>query len=59
MEKSDLGERFQALRDWANEGLMFDDVPRFLRFCEDEDYKATDVVSYTSFLVLKEKFERR
>jgi len=57
---TDLCEQQKSLRDWAEEGLMFDEVQRFLKFCKDDDkevHKATEIVSYTEFLTLKERFE--
>ena len=58
MQKVEQGEMFKTLREWAEEGLLFDKQPSFLDFCSrEEGYKATDVVSYAQFLIFKEKFE--
>ena len=57
MQKVEQGEMFKTLREWAEEGLLFDQLPDFLSFCGEENHKATDVVSYVEFLTLKEKFE--
>ena len=57
MQKVEQGEMFKTLREWGEEGLLFDQLPKFLSFCGQEDRKATDVVSYAEFLTLKEKFE--
>ncbi len=57
MPKIESGERQNRLCEWAIEGLLYDQVSRFLDFCESEGFEKTDFISYTQFLVLKKKFE--
>ena len=56
-KRIDQCDQQKALYEWAEEALFFDDVPQFLGFCKQAFYEATDVISYTEFLTLKEKFE--
>lgn len=55
----ELAEQKKPLYEWAeglNEGKG--EVSRFLDFCKHEEiHEATDVITYSDFLVLKEKFE--
>jgi hypothetical protein len=55
--KVELGDQQKSVYEWAEESLFSDDVPQFLGFCKQAFYEATDVISYTEFLTLKEKFE--
>ena len=55
--KVELGDQQKSVYEWAEELLFSDDVPQFLGFCKQVFYEATDVISYTEFLTLKEKFE--
>ena len=55
--KLELGDQQKQLYEWAEEQMFADDVPQFLGFCKQSFYEATDVISYTEFLTLKEKFE--
>ena len=57
MKDQDLQDQFKSLCEWAEEQLFSDEVSRFLQFCRGECHEATDVISYTEFLTLKEKFE--
>ena len=56
----ELAEQKKPLYEWAeglNEGKG--EVSRFLDFCkhDEEIHEATDVITYSEFLVLKERFE--
>jgi hypothetical protein len=51
------GDQQKSIYDWAEELLFSDDLPMFLNFCKQDMYEPTDIVSYTEFQVLKEKFE--
>ena len=54
----DLVDEHKQLYEWAEDQLFSDEVQRFLQYCRGTEGKeATDVVSYTEFLTLKEKFE--
>ena len=53
----ELGDQTKQLYEWAEELLLSDDVTQFLKFCKDEGTEATETVSYTKFLTLKEEFE--
>ena len=54
---SELVDQQKSVLDWAYEGFKLDIVPRFLDFCKQEGKDQTEVISYTEYLVLKEKFE--
>ena len=56
-KRIDQCDQQKALYEWAEEALFFDDVPQFLQFCRQDMYEPTEVVSYSEFLTLKEKFE--
>jgi len=51
------GDQQKSIYDWAEELLFSDDLSMFLSFCKQDMYEPTDIVSYTEFRVLKEKFE--
>ena len=53
----ELGEQQKSLCEWAENYFFEDDVSRFLSFCKQDMYEATDVIPYHEFLTLKEKFE--
>ena len=56
---TELADQSKQLIEWA-EGTFFESqgqVSQFLKTCKDEGREPTEVVSYTEFLVLKEKFE--
>lgn len=50
-------ERYKKLYEWSKEVFLFDQGSRFIQFCKDEGRELDEVVSYTDFLILKEKFE--
>jgi len=56
-KKNVNGDLQKSVYEWAEELLFSDDLPQFLSFCKQAFYEATDVISYTEFLTLKEKFE--
>lgn len=51
----ELCGEFKPLRQWTEELLKFDDFTRFLDLCKWEK-KPRDIISYTEFLTLKEKY---
>ena len=57
----ELSDQQKYLYEWAeglNEGKG--EVSRFLEFCKRDDkevHEAMDVITYSEFLVLKERFE--
>lgn len=46
----------KQLNEWAKENLT-NQASRFLQYCKEEGHEATDVISYSQFLILQEKFE--
>jgi hypothetical protein len=56
-KKMRFGESSKYLYEWIEERKSFDEYHRFLDFCQQEGYSATDMVSETDFLVLEEKYE--
>mgnify|MGYP007070339937 CR=1 FL=1 len=55
--RSMFGESSKYLYEWIEERKYFDEYSRFLNFCQQEGYSATDMVSETDFLILEEKFD--
>ena len=55
---TNLSSQFRHLYEWAEERFFMDEGNRFLEFCKRErGLYGSELVSYTDFLILKEKFE--
>ena len=54
-----LGDQQKALYEWAQDTFFENggEVSRFLHFIKQEGREPIEVISYTDFLVLKEKFK--
>ena len=56
-KSNEISGDIKLLYEWAEECLFSDQVGRFLDFCKYEGYEQTEILTYSEFLILKEKFE--